>query len=392
MATSTIHVNDTIASGIQPAHEIPTDDGAPPTEERGLCLSGGGYRAMLFHLGALIRLNETGLLAGMDRISSVSGGSITAATLGLHWEKLDWRDGIATDLEECVVEPVRALARHTIDMSSVIEGMAPFTSVGKRVAHSYREHLFGDAELRDLPGPGGPLFVICATNMESGALFRFSRPHVADWRVGMIEEPRVSLADAVAASSAFPPVLSPFDIDLRDACWESQKGNDLAVDEFRDTISLSDGGVYDNLGLETVWKRCRNVLVSDGGGHIPDDPDPPHDWPRHMLRVLHVIDNQVRSLRKRQTIASYRLGLRGGTYWSVRSDIDDYGLSDALRCPQPLTELLAATPTRLKKLPDTTQERLINWGYAITDAGLRRWVAPTLPAPTGFPYPESGIG
>ena len=48
-----------------------------------LCLSGGGYRAMLFHVGALWRLYEAGWLPKIDRISSVSGGSITAAVLGL---------------------------------------------------------------------------------------------------------------------------------------------------------------------------------------------------------------------------------------------------------------------------------------------------------------------
>jgi NTE family protein len=39
-------------------------------------------------------------------------------------------------------------------------------------------------------------------------------------------------------------------------------------------------------------------------------------------------------------------------------------------------------------MPDDTQERLINWGYAITDAAMRRWVDPALPAPTDFPYPR----
>jgi NTE family protein len=53
-----------------------------------LCLSGGGYRAMLFHVGALWRLNDAGLLGKLDRISSVSGGSITARVLGLKWGQL----------------------------------------------------------------------------------------------------------------------------------------------------------------------------------------------------------------------------------------------------------------------------------------------------------------
>src|SRR5687768_17077644 len=55
-----------------------------PKEERkgvALCMSGGGYRAALFHLGALRRLNELGLLSRIDTFTSVSGGSIMLAQL-----------------------------------------------------------------------------------------------------------------------------------------------------------------------------------------------------------------------------------------------------------------------------------------------------------------------
>src|ERR687889_131415 len=57
---------------------------------------------------------------------------------------------------------------------------------------------------------------------------------------------------------------------------------------------------------------------------------PPADWPLQMLRVLEVIDNQVRDLRKRQAVASYELGLREGAYWGIRSDVRDYQLADAI--------------------------------------------------------------
>ncbi len=111
-----------VFAGLQPARPLPTDDDAEPLEELGLCLSGGGYRAMLFHVGALLRLNEAGRLRELDRVSSVSGGSITAATLGLHWGGLDWDDEVARNLEALLVDPIRELARHTIDFSSVLEG------------------------------------------------------------------------------------------------------------------------------------------------------------------------------------------------------------------------------------------------------------------------------
>lgn len=375
---------------LQPVLDAPDER---PRERLGLCLSGGGYRAMLFHLGALWRLNQAKLLKDLNRVSSVSGGSITAATLGLHWRGLDWQDGVAANLEELVVNPVRAMAEETIDVSSVIEGFVPFTSVGKRVAHAYREHLFGRETLQALPDSDDePRFVICATNLESGTLFRFSQPYAADYRVGKINTPAIALADAVAASSAFPPILSPFEIDLRDADWETMPGNDLVEPRWRDKIDLSDGGVYDNLGLETVWKRCETVLISDGGGQTPDDPNPPNDWPRQSLRVLHVIDNQVRSLRKRQAVGSFKLGLRSGAFWGIRSHVADYDLDGALDADPALTLRLAETPTRLKKLDAAHQERLINWGYVICDTAVRKWVRQDLGRPERLPYPNAGLG
>src|SRR5437016_5593248 len=60
------------------------------TDGIGLCLSGGGYRAMMFHAGALWRLNEFGYLPRLDRISSVSGGSITAGVLASRWQQLSF--------------------------------------------------------------------------------------------------------------------------------------------------------------------------------------------------------------------------------------------------------------------------------------------------------------
>src|SRR6266849_9529554 len=78
-----------IVENLHPVRFIPSDDPlAKPIPGMGLCLSGGGYRAMLFHLGTLWRLNELGILRKVARVSSVSGGSLTAARLGLMWKKL----------------------------------------------------------------------------------------------------------------------------------------------------------------------------------------------------------------------------------------------------------------------------------------------------------------
>lgn len=119
--------------------------------------------------------------------------------------------------------------------------------------------------------------------------------------------------------------------------------------------------------------------------------EPKNDWARHSYRVLNIVDNQVRSLRKRQVIDAFKSGIRKGAYWGIRSNIVDYGLFDALPCPHDRTLALAATPTRLKRLADNVQERLINWGYAVCDAALRRHVTPAPAIAAGFPYPEAGV-
>jgi NTE family protein len=374
-----------------PVQLIPGDELARgPQPGIGLCLSGGGYRAMVFHLGALWRLYDSGLLRAVDRISSVSGGSITAGLLGLKWHKLSFDPSrLQSDFVAEVVRPIRALASETIDAEAILLGIVLPGRVAGRVEAAYAQHLFGEATLQDLPDT--PRFVINATNVQSGVLWRFSKPYMRDYRVGEVRRPTVPLARAVAASSAFPPVLSPVELRVDPNSFTPNSGADLQRPPFTTKVILSDGGVYDNLGLETVWKRVQTVFVSDGGGQMQAEEEPKSDWARHAYRILGVIDNQVRALRKRQVIDAFSTKSRSGTYWGIRTDIANYGLADALPCPIARTITLAELPTRLKRMDDNVQERLINWGYAVCDAALRCHYKPDLARPAGFPYPAAGV-
>jgi NTE family protein len=392
-----------------PTRFIPGDSAEKaPTDGIALCLSGGGYRAMLFHLGALWRLLELGYLPGVTRVSSVSGGSITAAALGLAWKRLELDSGGSiASFEREVVAPIRSLAGRTIDVPAVlVGGLVPGTGIGDRVARAYGDTFEGKT-LQDLPADDeGPRFVINATNLQSGVLWRFSRPYSWDYRVGKIESPAFSLAQAVAASSAFPPVLCPVRLRLDDEGFVPGTGEDLQRPPFTTRPVLGDGGIYDNLGLETAWKSCKTVLVSDGGGAMAADCGKLgpfkswrwRDWGSQSVRVLKTIDNQVRALRKRQAISGFTADEgsaehREGTYWGIRSDIVDYELPSALPVPAAEAARLAAVPTRLKRLDAATQERLVNWGYAICDTAMRRWVTtdPELPEPR-YPYPGNALG
>lgn len=381
----------TPADVLSPVRPIPGDSDRQVEAGVALCLSGGGYRAMIFHVGVLWRLNEVGLLGKLDRISAVSGGSITAGILATRWPDLDFVDGVARDFTDAVVGPARTMASTDVDFSAVLLGSLLPGSVSDRVADAYREHLFGNATLQNLPDT--PRFVFNATNLESGALFRFSKPYMGDYRVGLIHQPTLDLAVAVAASSAFPPVLSPCTLDLEDQQWTTEEGNDLTAPGYRTKIKLADGGVYDNLGLETAWKRYRTILVSDAGGHVDDNPDPGSDWLRGTARVLKLVDGQVRSLRKRQVVDSLKTNLRDGMYVGIRSDIESFPTS-VLRADPTRTRELADFPTRLASMDDAVQQRLINWGYVVCDAGLRSHVLSAelrdTPA-TGLPYPDEAL-
>jgi len=349
---------------------------AAPSGGVGLCLSGGGYRAMLFHLGALRRLNEAGRLATLTRVASVSGGSILAGLRGRCWTELDFADTesgrVARRFSELVEEPILDLAGRSIDVRAVLTGLRA-GGAARRVQKFYDRHLFKGATLQDLPtDTSGPRFVMLATNLTNGSLWRFSRLYMRDWHSEEIKNPTLSLAQAVAASSAFPPVLSPSFLDIPG----------------RPRITLTDGGVYDNLGLEPVVKNCATIFVSDGGGSYAQSARPRTDWLGGTLRVLYTIDVQVRRLRRRQIMSALGSGRRTGAFWAINTNPVDF---PARAASLPISTVqareLAMVSTRLAKIKPGLRLQIANWGYVAADSALRSYVDAGLAEPAGFPYP-----
>jgi Patatin-like phospholipase len=135
----------------------------PPIEEGvALALSGGGFRAMLYHVGALWRLNELGLLNTLDRLTSVSGGALLAGCLAARWSSLRFDDSVAMNLREQVFEDVLRFSRRLIDIPAGLAGFLPLMSAASAASRSYRKHLVGDATLQDLPDR--PRFIFDSQN------------------------------------------------------------------------------------------------------------------------------------------------------------------------------------------------------------------------------------
>lgn len=360
----------------------------------GLALSGGGFRATLFNLGSLLRLNDAGLLRGIARITSVSGGSITSGALAFAWKRLAFdAGGRATNFAPLVAEPLRAFCKRGVDVSAGLEGLfSLMDGVSDRVMERYREGLFGDATLQDLPDDdAGPRFVFYATSLQTGSSVRLSKPYVADYRVGRVPRPTLKLAQVVAASSAFPPVLSPVVLKLDPAAWERLEGADLYDRRsLRERLVLTDGGVYDNMGLENVHDRFETVLVSDAGAPLGVEEDASSLWHKQTLRVLDIVTEQTRALRKRQLVADLQAKKMKGAYWGITTAIGDYGVPDAMCRDTPVTDALRAIRTRLNPFTDEEQGRLMNWGYALCDTALKRYLPGSYGA-TRWPAPDQAL-
>jgi NTE family protein len=350
-------------------------DGPDLQEGIALCLSGGGYRAMLFHAGAIWRLNELGLLPKIDLISSVSGGSITAGALGVAWETLQWDAAqSATNLRGAFLDPIIRQAQAAIDYESIALGLLPWDSAFRQVAESYQANIVGAKTLQSLPAR--PAFVFNATSLMSGRDWRFAKDFAGDWRVGSIGNPQFLLSEAIAASSAFPPFLSParFDLNAQQvvARWGTE---DLHYPPYTEKAMLSDGGIYDNMGLEPAWKRYRTLLVSNAGRPFEELATPPTDWLNQMRRVVDITMDQDQALRERVLVYMYMQQYRTGTLWglNVHSDGPD-GRPPLLTAQE---EAAAKTMrTRLNYFSTDEQSLLLKAGYAHAEAAIRLWYAP----------------
>jgi NTE family protein len=369
----------------------------PDQLDVGLALSGGGYRAMLFGLGSVWRLNELGWLRKIDIITSVSGGSILNGVLATRWSRLNWTphgDGwVATNFAPEIVAPVRSVAATTLDVVAGVSGLLSiFDSIADKVTESYDEFLFSGATLQTgtpaFEKGKAPRFLFYATSLQTGSSVRIERKRLADYRIGEIPNPDLPVARVVAASSAFPPVLSPVELRLKSDQWKRVEGGYLFDrNEFKERLLLTDGGVYDNMGLEAIADRCGTVLVADAGAPLAADAHPPTDWTRQAVRVLEIVTEQTRALRRRGLLGEFTQSppTRKGTYWGIRTKIDDYGLNDALCRDKPITADLQNIRTRLNAFSEPEQGHLINWGYALTDAAMRKWVVPGALPPAAWP-------
>ncbi len=374
----------------------------------GLALSGGGYRATLFCLGSLWRFNDAGLLRQLDTITSVSGGAITAGYLALRWDDLDFEEignkSVATNFQAVIAKPLIRFTQNNIDIPSAIKGMIlPTSSVGDQLLKQYESLLFGDTRLDSILNERAPQFVFYATNYDTGVSVRISKECLRDWRIGKVVNHGLTVAQAVCISSSFPPFFAPIVVKNEDWVWENTKYSDLHdIEQLKRKLYLCDGGLYDNLGLEMLWKTGSDreydtVFSCDAGapfsapvkqsgglwGKFLKGIGWRKNWGSQFRRMTDIMIYQQRALRKRWLMKNLMSDdSYNGAYWGIDVDIGKYPVDSALVRYTPTFQKLQKLGTQLRPFSETDTENLIHWGYALADAALRGYYDKGLPQGT----------
>ncbi|HTW94349.1 MAG TPA: patatin-like phospholipase family protein, partial [Tepidisphaeraceae bacterium] len=327
-----------------------------PAGKLGLALSGGGFRASLFHLGVLARLAEADVLRFVEVLSCVSGGSITGSYYYLALRDLlqSRRDEEITreDYERIVREMIEVFLRGTqvnVRMLSLASFKANFRVVfdagyarSDRIAELYEEHFISHApgyaagERTMLPDVGitprdfegdtfvasrenwrrrnrVPALLLNATSLNTGHSWQFTPLAMGENASagGRIEASyqlrkmhfeqapeelrQLPLSRAVAASSCVPALFPPVRL--------------LSVYPGK-LVALVDGAIHDNQGAGGLLSEdCRVLLVSDAAGHMRAMDRPPLGYVGVMARSIGILQTRLREAQHRELAAMQRAGV-----------------------------------------------------------------------------------
>ena len=350
---------------------MPDDEPAEP--KIGLALSGGGSRAIAFHLGCLRALHDLGILDRVRVLSTVSGGSVIGASYAMwdgSFEEFDarirqllrrglvrpmiraaftTRAGWKAVLSTTIVFPIHAVFVVVTLVAWLL--LTPLPSARRprwRTENWYlpirrlatrsgllqaalEAELFRGAVVEELRGRPIKL-IVNATELRTGSAFRFSGDESGSYRLGRLVETQVPLAKAVAASAAYPLPLPAFDED-----WAFERDGRRR----RERVVLTDGGVYDNLGVEVLWpdrdpRISLNVenldtLICCRAGYGPrHDPPPTFVFTRLRRVVMVTMDRAQNSAIRRlyDMKASGALATMVMPYLGQRDDLMKFAPAD----------------------------------------------------------------
>jgi len=352
----------------------------------GLALSGGGFRAALFHIGVLAKLAELDVLRHVEVLSCVSGGSIIGTQYYLELRKLlngqndrnnagnkDEKKTAKNDNEisrEDYVGIVKKVQRDFLagvqknirtrvlanPWANIRMLLSPNASRTERVGELYEVHLFrrvadgregsprwiNDLIVRPPDGPVDfnpkthnwkrrakvPTLILNATTLNTGHNWQFT----ATW----MGEPPAGINNEIDGNDRLRRM---YYREAPEAYRHCRLGHAVAASScvpglfepinlpnlFPDrTVRLVDGGVHDNQGVTALLEQgCSVLLVSDASGQMETQNQPANSALGSLLRSNSILQTRVREAEYDELDARRRSCLlRGMMFIHLKKDLD----------------------------------------------------------------------
>ena len=289
-------------------------------ESIGLCLSGGGVRAMAFHAGTVKWLAESRKLENVKYLSTVSGGSLFTGLL-FHCNNNRWPSS-AQYITEVYPYIQNILTNNSLQEKALQKLFMPWNWIyifnRANLISKAIKNLWGiRSNVSDLPK--SPIWTINGTCGENGRRFRIKKSVIGDYETGYSRAPNFSLSDAMAISAAFPVGIGPLALKANKFKWNKRINwdSDENIDDYvlpYGKLHIYDGGVYDNLGLEPVFDigsqefkkqngfELEYIIVSDASTPLQRKKIPHVLNPLRIKLLIDIMMDQVRSLRVRSFV------------------------------------------------------------------------------------------
>ena len=344
-------------------------------------------------MGVMRYLAEAGQLGNVRAVSAVSGGSVAAAIAADRWPELVAGGFTVDAFEEHVSTPFVATItsknlRNRGATRWALTRVAPKRRrLGSSLGVTMAKHLLRAKRVAELPD--GLQVVLTSTDLASGRALRMSQNFIGGWEFGYAPTPpKLSLSLAIAASTAVPFLFPP--VHLRTA--------GLGLAGAPPELSLVDGGVYDNLGLEWFqgWDRgrpdrarvCDFILAVDASGPLRISRRR-FGWRRSLLRSQGAQYAQTRASRVRWFVDQLVGGQMDGLLVQIDKEPSRFkppagvgivaGAADGA-LPEGFADALSGLRTDLDRFLPEEAELLMYHGYWSTHVRLRH-LRPDLAVP-----------
>lgn len=370
-----------------------------------LALSGGGVRAAVFHCGTLLRLAHNNLLEQVVRISTVSGGSLL---IGLIFSLNEYRWPTSYEFYKKIYPSIRTKLTSTdlFSLKTILQSPAQWAYIPNhrsKILANFLDNRWGiKGFLSDLPDK--PAWIINTTSVFTGKNWRFSKSEMGDWKFGRHYDPPYSISHAIGASASVPYVIGGLNFKLPQKGWYKV---DPATSEPKEEIHVSlgkvtlwDGGAYENLGLEPLYKtkrnmiKCKDILLVDASASLRSNyslmKNLKYFLKGHLAspRLFDISSDQIRSLRSRMFIEALTTGKASGALIKLgnsakmiyeRSGLSSPAVDYSSFLSQKEVEFAKNYPTNLEIIAPENFDLIARHGFECTDTTINSYRKDLIP-------------